>query len=110
MVVTAYHSSHKPYSLTRALSNWENFDFQKLDGMFLNSETNTEFVIQHKNDKNYKFLIDGQENNGVLVTPTKLLVNNYVHEFPKAERPISAFNLSADRIKNVKFERVIQAN
>jgi CubicO group peptidase (beta-lactamase class C family) len=107
MVVTAYYTSHAPYSLTRKKADWNNYDFRKINGQFVNDETNVELTIMHEGDKNYKVVLNGQESNGVLVTPNKLLVNNYVIEFEIEKNEISSFVLNSDRIKNVNFKRKI---
>ena len=105
MVVTAYHTSHAPYNLTRAKANWNNYDYNKINGTFENFETGVVLSIQFDTDKNYKITLSGQEAQGVLVTPNKLLVNNYVIEFSAENDAISSFNLSSDRIKKVRFKR-----
>lgn len=107
MVVTAYYTSHAPYSLVRANSNWNEYNYQSLNGSFVNNETGTELIIKYDSQRNYKVLLNGQENNGTLVTPSKLLVNNYVIEFSNDDSPITTFTLSADRIQNVRFEKKI---
>lgn len=107
MVVTAYYTSHAPYSLERANFNWIKYNFQSLNGSFINKETGTELIIEYDSQRNYKVLINGQENSGVLVTPVKLLVSNYVIVFSNDDNPIRTITLNADRIQNVKFERKI---
>jgi len=105
MVVTAYYTSHAPYSLVRTKADWNNYDYNKINGTFENHETNVELTIKRDTDKNYKVILNGQENNGVLVTPNKLLVNNYVIEFESEKNDISTFILNSDRIKKVEFKR-----
>lgn len=107
MVVTAYYTSHAPYSLARANSDWNDYDFKSLNGNFVNDETGAELIIEYDSQRNYKVLLNGQENNGTLVTPAKLLINNYVIEFSNDDSLITTFTLNADRIQNVKFERKI---
>lgn len=107
MVVTAYYTSHAPYSLTRTKADWNNYDYKKINGTFENDETNVELTIKHDTDKNYKVILNGQENNGILVTPNKLLANNYVIEFTSEKNDISTFILNSDRVKKVEFKRKI---
>ena len=105
MVVTAYYTTHAPYCLTNADSNWANYDYKSLNGTYNNQETGVELNLKYDNHKNYLVSMNGQENKGILVTPSKLLVNNYVIEFDIKYNDISTLFLSADRIENVKFKR-----
>jgi CubicO group peptidase (beta-lactamase class C family) len=105
MVVTAYYTNHAPYSLTRKDFDWSNFDFKKIAGVFVNDETNAEFSISHDSEKNYNVTLNGKAQSGLLVTPSKLLVNNYVLEMNTQQDSISSFRLHSDRIKNVKFSK-----
>ena len=105
MKVTAYYTNHSPYTLTREKSNWTDYNYQALNGRYENAETNTSVEIRHSTDKDYQVSIGNQENAGLLITPTKLLVNNYVFEFVKGANLIESMSLDADRIKNVKFAR-----
>ena len=105
MEVTAYYINHSPYTLTREKSNWTDYNYQALNGRYENAETNTSVEIRHSTDKDYQVIIGNQENAGLLITPTKLLVNNYVFEFVKGANLIESMSLDADRIKNIKFAR-----
>ena len=105
MEVTAYYTTHSPYTLTREKSNWTDYNYQALNGRYENAETNTSVEIRHSTDKDYQVIIGNQENAGLLITPTKLLVNNYVFEFVKGANLIESMSLDADRIKNIKFAR-----
>jgi len=105
MVVTAYYTTHAPYSLTRTEADWSNYEYTQINGKFVNDETNVELIITHDVDKKYKVVVNGQEINGVLVTPNKLLVNNYVIVFENQKGDISSLILNSDRIKNVHFKR-----
>ena len=105
MEVTAYYTTHSPYTLIREESNWTNYNYPALNGRYKNAETNTSIEIKHSTDKNYQVIIGNQENAGLLITSTKLLVNNYVFEFAKGANLIESMSLDADRIKNIKFVR-----
>jgi hypothetical protein len=84
MVVTAYYTSHAPYSLTRANADWNSFNYAMLNGTFVNDETGVEMMLEHDTNQNYQVFINDQKNTGKLVTPTQLLVNNYLIEFQKS--------------------------
>ena len=107
MTVTAYHTSHSPYTLTKSISNWTNYNCQALNGKFINTETNVTIEIKFANDKNYDIKIGTQDSTkGVLISPTMLLVNNYVLDIQNNITIPKMFLLNADRIQRVKFLRV----
>ncbi|GEM_PF-4900289 len=51
MEVTAYYTTHLPYTLITAKSNWDGFNYQALNGKYLNAETNTLLDINFISDK-----------------------------------------------------------
>jgi CubicO group peptidase (beta-lactamase class C family) len=107
MEVTAYYISHAPYSLTKLNNNWEGFNYQVLNGTYLNKETNVKLEIKYTNNKNYQLTIGTQTaSNGFLLTPTKLLVDNYILEFDQQSKQPDILLLSGSRIENVKFSRI----
>jgi CubicO group peptidase (beta-lactamase class C family) len=107
MTVTAYYTSHSPYTLTKAVSNWTGYNYHALNGKFLNSETNVTIDIKYVGDKNYDINNSSQDSTkGLLISPTKLLVDNYVFDIENNATTPKMFLLSADRILRVKFIRV----
>lgn len=103
MTVTAYYTSHSPYTLTKHIYDWKGFNFQVLNGKFINSETNVSVEIKFISDKSYEVKIgDKNSTKGLLISPTKLLVDNYVFDIDNN----STLFLSSDRIQRVKFLRV----
>lgn len=103
MQVTAYYTSHAPYTLTRANSRWEGFNYQLINGEFVNPETNTTLFIKHLEKDQYEVSLQKDGIKALLITPTKLLVNGYVVEW--AGSSPQTLYLSNDRLKQVKFER-----
>lgn len=107
MEVTAYYTSHAPYSLTKLNSNWEGFNYTALNGRYRNAETNVIVEIKFANNKNYDVTIGTRDiSKGFLLTPTKLMVNNYVLEFGKQSKLPDLILLSGGRIENVTFLRI----
>jgi CubicO group peptidase (beta-lactamase class C family) len=106
MEVTAYYINHSPYVLTRKKSDWKGYDYQALNGLYTNSETDVNIEISHLSNKNYKVLIGDQENSGLLIAPTKLMVNNYVFEFENESKNVKSLSLNSDRIRGVNFGRL----
>jgi CubicO group peptidase (beta-lactamase class C family) len=108
MTVTAYYTSHSPYTLTKAVSNWAGYNYQALNGKFINSETNVTIDIKFAGDKYYDVKVVGSQDStkGLLISPTKLLVNNYVFDIENKVGIPKIFLLSAGRIERVKFKRM----
>lgn len=104
MTVTAYHTSHAPYSLTRLKSDFSDFNLKKLDGNFENTETSALLEIAHVKDQNYNVTLSGREYSGILLKPDLLKVNSYSIGFSGAG-DITEVYLDGDRIKNVAFKR-----
>jgi CubicO group peptidase (beta-lactamase class C family) len=107
MTVTAYYTTHSPYTLTKPISNWADYNYQALNGRFTNTETNVFMDIKFAGDKSYDVKIGGQDiSKGLLISPTRLLVDNYVLDIENIIMPPKTIFLSADRIQRVKFIRV----
>lgn len=108
MEVTAYYTSHAPYTLTKVNSNWAGFDFSLLNGSYVNTETNVTIEIKFLNARDYEVKIgDRNVSNGLLISPVKLLVNNYAIEVERKSGSIDTLYLSGGRIEKVKFVRVV---
>ena len=107
MTVTAYYTSHAPYTLTRLAADWTGYDYQALNGKYFNSETNVTIAIRFSDNKNYNITIGSQNSTkGLLISPAKMLVDFYVIE-PEKNGPVpNTLFLSSDRIKQVKFVRI----
>lgn len=107
MQVTVYYTSHPPYTLTRNVGNWKNFDFLALNGAYINEETSTLLNIEYKGSNDYAVKIgDRQSTKGNLVTPIKLLADNYVLEFNREPDLVETLLLTTERLRNVKFKRL----
>jgi CubicO group peptidase (beta-lactamase class C family) len=107
MTVTAYYTSHSPYTLTKAISNWTDYNYEALNGKYINSETNVTIDIKFTGEKNYDIKVGSQDSTkGLLISPTKLLVDNYVFDIENNATAPKIFLLSADRIQRVKFFKV----
>jgi CubicO group peptidase (beta-lactamase class C family) len=108
MTVTAYYTSHSPYTLTKAVNNWTSYNYQALNGKFINSETNVTIDIKFAGDKYYDVKVVGSQDStkGILISPTKLLVDNYVFDIENNITIPKKILLSADRIERVKFIRM----
>lgn len=100
--VTAYYTTHPPYSLTKIVADWTGFNYSAINGTFYNSETKVSIHIQHKEDKKYTVVIGQDTTTGLLITPNQFKVNGYLIHFNK---DASAFSLNGERILAVQFRR-----
>lgn len=107
--VTAYYVNHAPYSLTRQSAGFTGFDFKKLSGKYTNAETGTSITLQHKSNMEYSVQLAGRENEstGLMVATNKMLADNYVLNFDGGPGNGPVLFLDGERIKRVKFERVV---
>lgn len=107
MTVTAYYTSHSPYTLTKAVSNWTGYNYQALNGKYLNTETNVTIEIKFSVNKSFDIKIGNQESTkGLLISPTKMLVDFYVFNIDFSNGTPNTILLSSDRVQQVKFVRV----
>lgn len=105
MEVTAYYWSHAPYTLTRPNVDWIGFEANSLNGTYYNPETGVTMQVEHQGDYQYKVVRGDRESAGILITPTKMIVNNYRLQWPDTGQSIDHFLLFGDRIGRVHFGR-----
>ncbi len=101
LTVTAYYTSHAPYTLTRENVNWQGMQFNTLNGRYKNTETDATLTLLHQRDYTYSVIIGTDSTTGLLVTPTKMLVDNYVLQM----EPDGQIHLDGGRIRRVLFRR-----
>lgn len=106
MEVTAYYTSHAPYTLNRGNSDWTGFAFQAVSGRFANDETGVMIEVQHLSEQRYQVKIGEQESVGALVSPTKLLVDSCHFEIEYENSLVNTLLLNGDRLRAVRFSRV----
>lgn len=105
MTVTAYYTTHAPYTLTRPLANWNGFLFSSISGKYINTETGAVLLLEYNNDSSYRALLGGTNNYAAVpVTPAKLLLGGYLIDISDS-KPATLF-LSGDRVRKVRFERM----
>ncbi len=107
MEVTAYYTTHDPYTLTRANYDWSGMNYEALNGKYLNVETNVLLDIKHVTNKHYEVIIGSKDSsNGLLIAPNKMLVNQYSISFEKNKSGVATLLLNGNRIKQIQFNRV----
>lgn len=104
--VTAYYTTHAPYTLTRASADWSGFDYTVLNGTYTNDETGVSFQIRYRAAFQYKISTGDETTVATLITPHKLLLLNYGVEILTDSRgQVTHLLLSGDRIQAVRFIR-----
>lgn len=104
--VTAYYTTHAPYTLTRASADWSGFDYTVLNGTYTNDETGVSFKIRHRASFQYEIRMRDETAVATLLTPHKLLFRNYGVEILTDSRgQVTHLLLSGDRIQAVRFTR-----
>lgn len=100
--VTAYHTSHAPYTLTRPAANWAGVDFSAWNGRYRNAETGAVLTIRYQQERTYRVRLSKQKIPAVLVTPQRLLADSYALALADANTVL----LTSERIQHVRFTRV----
>lgn len=107
MTVTAYYTSHSPYTLTKAVGNWNGYQYHLLNGKYFNAETNVTISINYSGDKSYDITIGSKESTkGLLISPTKMLVDFYDLKIDNSGKTPTTILLSSDRMQYVKFVKL----
>lgn len=104
MLVTAYYTTHAPYTLKRPVVQWDGFKKEIWSGQFLNTETGVTIVLESINEKNYTVKIGESAYKAILVTPQLMLAGSYVLHMENGI-PTTLY-LSGDRVKRIQFIRV----
>jgi len=101
MQVTAYYTSHAPYSLTKTKAIGNNFDYKSLEGEYFNAETDVRISVKYLKGNNFQ-IRSGKDSktNGLLVSEHKMLVDFYSLVFSEKE-----LFLNGERIKQVRFRK-----
>lgn len=104
--VTAYYTTHAPYTLTRASADWSGFDYTALNGKYTNDETGVSFEMRYRASFQYEIRMRDETAVATLLTPHKLLFRNYGVEILTDSRgQVTQLLLSGDRIQAVRFTR-----
>ncbi len=105
--VTAYYINHAPYSLKKQTELRPDFNYRSLNGTYLNTETGTMLEILHLQNNQYKIILAGEEytSNALLITPQKMIAENYTFNFHAANSSVDTIYLNGGRIKNIRFMR-----
>lgn len=101
MTVTAYHTSHSPYTLKKVVALDESFHPGTLNGTYTNSEVGVSIRLTHQSGTDFEVVFrDEYRTTGILVSESKLLVDYYVLDVSN-----DRLMLSGGRLGNVVFWR-----
>lgn len=100
--VTAYYTSHAPYSLTKVKSPLT-LNLSALDGKYYNDEVEVYVSLAHQKDQSYLFSIGNNKNEAILVRDKLMLTDNYTIQLGDN---FNELLLNGSRIKRLKFKRV----
>lgn len=104
--VTAYYTTHAPYTLTRKSANWSGFDYHSLNGDFQNDETGVCFKLKYTSGITYEVTLRGEKNAAKILSSDRLMLDNYNLDISRDEAGnVLALLLSGDRISNVRFSK-----
>ncbi len=104
--ITAYYPSHDPYTLTRLDIDMEGYDFQNLNGNYMNNELDLGFEIKHVRED--VFDVKSGENvwEGQLFAPDILWANGFKMLIQRSENgDITDLMVNKGRVQNVRFSR-----
>lgn len=102
MVVTAYYTSHAPYSLKK-IKTQPSANLNELAGKFYNEEVGAYLSLVYQKDQSYLLNIGNTDDEAILVGDKLLLTTNYSILISDN---LNEILLSGDRIKKIKFKRV----
>jgi CubicO group peptidase (beta-lactamase class C family) len=103
--VTAYYTSHAPYSLTKEKVDWQGFSPSTLNGTYTNEETAVTWNIQHQQDFEYQVITGKDTGKAQLINPNLILYNGYALQFPLKTSPTKYFFLQGGRIRYILFKK-----
>lgn len=105
MQVTAYYTTHAPYTLTRPTALWDGFDIHTWYGSFINKETGIIIQLNPKGEKSIELKIGESSSwKAILATPQKLLAGNYTLQMIAGDN--TTIFLVGDRICNIRFTKL----
>jgi CubicO group peptidase (beta-lactamase class C family) len=103
MTVTAYYTTHQPYTLTKKQVDWEGFDYTALEGVFLNAETGVSIEIKYHTGQEYEVQRRGvNPSAGKLISRDIFLFDNYMATIVSPDELLLDF----ERVKRLKLVRV----
>lgn len=77
-----------------------------MNGQYRNEETEVFIEIKHLTDTTYEITKGDYTNGAVMVSPNRLLMNNYILTIESNEAKIDNLLLSANHIQKVRFTRI----
>lgn len=104
MEVTAYYTTHAPYTLTRPIVKWDGFDPQLWRGTFINNETGSIIKLEPSTNKTISLNMGESSWKALFVTPQKVLAGNYT--LYRIAGDTTTIFLDGERIRKIKFTKL----
>lgn len=98
ITVTAYYTTHPPYTLTKVKPLSEQMNPDKLNGTYRNKETGTVLQLKYSDELNFSITNGNNTSKGLLISDNKMIYDFYTLLFDE-----KGLILNGDRIKNVRF-------
>ena len=104
--ITAYHTSHQPYTLTKQAVDWTGYDPTDIEGKYRNDETESTVKISHREDNRYEVRLGKNKYRSRMLVPDVLLLQGYRLDFFRTDAGnVSKFELFVNRLQKVLFSR-----
>ncbi|MFY0629024.1 MAG: beta-lactamase family protein [Flavobacteriaceae bacterium] len=109
MLVTAYYTKTPVFTLTRKNTDFSGFDYEAVNGTYINNETSVSFKVEHTSGRKYKVVSGENVMNAFLLSKKELVINDYNYRIKIGEtkegKTTNLF-LTFRRIQNVRFSRI----
>lgn len=104
--VTAYYTTHAPYTLTQTDQIPASYPFTQWEGRYENPEWRIALEIHWDPSDQYQVVFRGEDTSAaVLLSPDLLLVNGYALQWVSDSAGKGRIVLQGDRIKALRFDR-----
>ena len=108
MQVSAYYPKTPNFTLTRKNIDLTRFDYEAINGNFVNEETEVSFSIKYDSGLNYTVTNGDTKMKAILLSEDELVINDYNYRIrigDKRNEKVTAVFLTSGRIQNVRFSR-----
>lgn len=107
MTVTAYYTSHAPYTLTRKRVRVTNSLTNALEGTYANDETDALIKLTHNERDRFTVNARNRELVGYMVSDSRILISGFSISFTRNDNgEISELFVDSNRLRRVRFERL----
>lgn len=106
LAVSAYYTSHAPYTLKKIKADWSEFDPALVEGEFYSPELDRSYKLEYTGAKNYKIKTKNGKLEGRLLSPDLLYVGSYTAALQRdGKGKVQALSISGDRLRDLVYKR-----